>query len=444
MKEIKKFFAAVFKPDTFITFLNYALKIVLNPVVILLIPVFLTEEVQGYWFTFGSIAALTNLADMGFTTIVVQFAAHECAFLKFDPKRKTIDGDIQNCYRLSSLFRCLLRWTSFVTAIAAIVIFVVGIFLFSSKSDGVVWFPQWSIYVVGTVTNFAAQVVLSFFEGCNQFLYTQRIRIASSTAQCLVSIIMLWHGCGLYALSIALVVRSLVIIILLFKSFGPYINIMRRYWKSVSVPWMKEILPLLGKYAVSWTGGYFAQQIYNPLAFSVSGSAAAGKVGYGLSIVQAIASVAGVWNFLSIPQYNMEVEKRSWSSMDRLLRRNILYSEVTFFLGYIAVLVVGRIGVINDLIWGRTLPIWSVSMLFGALAVSTATGTIASYLRAHKQEPLMYLSVANGVLSSVLTVIITIGFGINFIFLGYFLTMVIILPWILSILRNFRKKWHTS
>lgn len=444
MNEIKKFFAAVFRPDTFITFLNYALKIVLNPVVILLVPVFLTEEVQGYWFTFGSIAALTNLADMGFTTIIVQFAAHECAFLKFDPKRKTIDGDMQSCYRLSSLFRCLLLWTSFITTIAAIVIFFVGIVLFSSKSDGVVWLPQWSVYVVGTVANFAAQVALSFFEGCNQFLYTQRIRISSNTAQCLVSIIMLWRGYGLYALSFSLVVRASVIIILLFRSFGPYITIMHRYRKSVDVPWMKEILPLLGKYAVSWIGGYFAQQIYNPLAFSVSGSAAAGKVGYGLSIVQAIASVAGVWNVLSIPQYNMEVEKRSWSSMDHLLRRNILYSEVTYFLGYIAVLAVGRIGVLNGLIWGRTLPVWSVSLLFGSHAVSTATVTIAGYLRAHKQEPMMYVSIATGVVSSVLTFTITMVLGINFIFLGNFLTMLIMLPWTLSILRNFRKKWHTS
>lgn len=442
MREIKKFLKTIFKPGVFVTFCNYVLKIVLNPIILIFIPIFLDEQTQGYWFTFKSVAALTTLADMGFTSIITLFAAHECAFLTLNLKEKTLKGDLDHCYRLSSLFRFLLLATLLIVTAATIIVFSVGFCLFSFRSDGVVWLPQWSIYVVATVVNFAVQLFLSFFEGCNQFLVTQRIRIVSSTIQCLVSILMLWRGYGLYSIGVSLLLGSAFAIVLLLKSFGPIIGEMIRYRNAVSVPWAKDILPLLGRYAISFISGTLAQQLYNPLAFSLKGSAVAGKVGYGLSIAQAVYSVAGVWNIISIPHYNMSVEKRDWKGMDRLLKRNLIYSGATFSLGMLAVIVLGNISFLKGIVWNRTLPIWSILILFGGYFVALMSNGLASYVRAHEQEPYVSVSLISGGLNIILTILFAKTVGVNYIFLGYLVSSLAILPRNVNIFKRFRDAQH--
>ena len=72
--------------------INSLWRIVAGPVMLLFIPLFLTALEQGYWYTFTGIAALSIFADLGFTTIVLQFAAHEFAYLRFSDSRELL-GD---------------------------------------------------------------------------------------------------------------------------------------------------------------------------------------------------------------------------------------------------------------------------------------------------------------------------------------------------------------
>ena len=69
---------------------------------LILIPLFLTKEQQGYWFTMTSLAALAMLAELGFFQVVLQFAAHEFAYLRFD--HNDIVGSEEHEKRLASLF----------------------------------------------------------------------------------------------------------------------------------------------------------------------------------------------------------------------------------------------------------------------------------------------------------------------------------------------------
>lgn len=78
--------------DVIFTGINYAFRLILKPVLLLAIPLLLTEIQQGYWYTFTSLAALTTFADLGLTTIISQFAAHETALLTYDAEKKFIWG----------------------------------------------------------------------------------------------------------------------------------------------------------------------------------------------------------------------------------------------------------------------------------------------------------------------------------------------------------------
>ena len=68
------------------TAFNQLYRLISGPLMLLFIPLYLTQEEQGYWYTFSSVAALSVFADLGFSNIILQFAAHEFAFLKFKDK----------------------------------------------------------------------------------------------------------------------------------------------------------------------------------------------------------------------------------------------------------------------------------------------------------------------------------------------------------------------
>ena len=87
-----------------------------SSIILVFVPLFVTPEIQGFWYTFGSISALSIFADLGFTTIVCQFAAHEFAFIGFD-KNFNITGTLEYHERLASLFRFIIKWMSLVICV---------------------------------------------------------------------------------------------------------------------------------------------------------------------------------------------------------------------------------------------------------------------------------------------------------------------------------------
>lgn len=444
MKKIKDFITSIFQPDVFATFLNYTVKVFLNPIIVFFVPIFLSENQQGYWYTFGSIAALTTFADLGFTSIMTQYVAHEYTYLELDKSGKTFIGPEQHIERMSSLYRFIVRWMGTVLSFALAIIFFVGYIMFSENSDGVKWFIPWILYTLSSVYNFSSQVALSFFEGCDQFAVTQKIRTFSSILHCTATIGLLAAGTGLYALAVPLFLKGSLVFLLLRKYFGTSLAQLWNEKITEEVAWRKEFVPLLGKYAVSWASGYFASQIYNPLTFSLFGSGAAGKVGYSLSIVQAIYSVSNAWSLISIPKYNMAVEKREWSYMDSLLKRNLIYSSVIYFIGVSVFYMTQSIPLMAGLIWSRIVSGESMVVLCGAYYISVVSYALSTYLRAHKQEPYMIVSVLLGGSSALLTYIFTRYMGLNFIFIGLLVSNVLVLPMAIFIWKQFRVKWHTE
>ena len=81
--------------DIAATFFNQAWRLISGPLMLLLIPLYLTEEQQGYWYLFGSVAALSTFADLGFSNIILQFSAHEYASLKIG-NEGFLEGQIEN------------------------------------------------------------------------------------------------------------------------------------------------------------------------------------------------------------------------------------------------------------------------------------------------------------------------------------------------------------
>src|SRR4030043_517673 len=97
--------------DHIFTALNQFSKSGYGLLTLILVPLFFTQEEQGYWFALMSLSALVLLADSGFSNIILQFVAHEFAFLRFDDKRQVVGNDI-HLKRLSTFYIFCVKWAS--------------------------------------------------------------------------------------------------------------------------------------------------------------------------------------------------------------------------------------------------------------------------------------------------------------------------------------------
>ena len=67
---------------------------------------------------------------------------------------------------------------------------------------------------------------------------------------------------------------------------------------------------------------------------------------------------------------------------------------------------------------------------------------IATYLRAHKQEPLTKISIIGGLLSGILVIIFGTKYGAMGIAIAYSASTIITLPFLFKVLVTKQKEWH--
>jgi O-antigen/teichoic acid export membrane protein len=431
--------------DVFSSLMTQLWRIISGPLSLLLIPLFLSPEDQGFWYTFMSLSALSIFADLGFTTIILQFSAHEYAFLKFENGK--LAGDELHLARISSLFKFVLRWTSIMILIVFPIITVIGIVMFTDKSESYYWLIPWLIYLIASAGNFVCYVISSFFQGCEQVAKIQRITLISSITTTLTLIPLLFYHKGLYSLALSLLTGVIVFIFLLYKNYHePALQLLHH--KEAKGNWRTELLPLLGKYAISWSSGYFAFQVYTPFMFHYKGAVEAGKVGITLSLVSAIYTISNVWFLAKIPKFNILVAERKWINLDKLFFKTLILSSSTYLLGVCVLFGVFLIFNGNwdliDRISSRFMGIIPLLMLIVGWFLQIFVSGSAAYLRAHKKEVYMYVSLL-GALYIVLTTFLSVRYlpG-EYLFLGFVTSYLIFGIVEYKIFKKNRAVWHKN
>ena len=428
----------VLSKDLINTTINQLWRIVSGPVLMILIPLFVTPEVQGFWYTFGSISALSVFADLGFTTIVCQFAAHEFAFLAFSDEFN-ISGPAQYRERLSSLFRFILKWTFLVVGVVFPLIFVVGYFLFIQKATGSIWLLPWLLYSIGAAFSFINGVIASFVQGCGQVANVQKIGLRQGICNTIVVLLCLILHFNLYALALGILLsNSIYALSLLLKYRIFFSNLLKQ--PKIKNNWGRDILGLLWKYAISWSSGYFIFQIYTPLMFQFHGPVEAGKVGITISLVSAIFNISNTWFTANTPKMNMYAAKKEWSLLDKEFHTNLLLTVATYIMGIslLAALIMalhGRWSFFDNLTV-RFLGIIPIATLSCCWFCQIFVSGMAIYLRAHMQEPYVSLSFLNGLFILISTYLCSRYLPSYCLFIGFLLSFTFVLPWAYSIYKK--------
>ncbi len=414
------------------------------PITALLILLYFTPTIQGYYYSFASLLALQIFLELGLATVITTFSSHEWARLRLDDKGAVV-GDAVALKRLSGLALASFRWYLAAGLILFGVLAIGGTLFFDIPGPGasVEWRAPWLLLCTASALTFPLTPVWALLQGCGQINEVNRYRFIDAIGRSLV----LWSGisagsalwaAGLSALFSAflaacfLLLRHRWFLASLFAGFDP----------SFSLHWWREVFPLQWRIAVSWISGFFAFYLFTPTVFYFSGPEAAGQMGITWAVASGISALASTWAQTRAPQFARLVAERKFEELDRQAKHiGIIGVVVSLACGLAAM---GALVVLQDYspsTAARFLPFGPVVLFLGSDVLHQISVTQATYLRAFKREPFMILSLVFGAVIAAGTILLTPTMGVAGPAISYLVAMIIALAMATRIFLRARKEW---
>lgn len=417
-------------------------------VMLLLVVRYLTPDEQGYYYTFASVLAMQIFFELGMSVVVMQFASHEMAHLRWS-EAGTVEGDTNARNRLHSLFLLVTKWYGVIAALLIMVILPVGWIFFSINHPhaGVSWQFPWIWLVFAAAANIFFMPLLALLEGCGRITEVARLRMYQNIIGSLLAWAVLVGGGGLFAMPAMSTGLALTVLVWLWRTKRAFIqSLFVQKQVGEGIKWKTEIWPFQWKIALSWLSGYFIFQLFTPVLFAYRGAVEAGQMGMSIAIANALMSIAMAWMNTKVPSFGGLVAKRDYVNLDRIFSLTLSRS--------LGVMVVGGglLCIINYVIHlkhvqlvERILDPLPFTLLILATTLNYVTYTQAAYLRAHKEEPFLVIGLISAALISALTFALGREYGATGIMSGYLAVCGIVgFGWGSAIFFSKRREWQQN
>lgn len=406
---------------------------------ILLIPLFLSPAQQGYYYTFASILALQIFFELGMGQVVIQIVAHEAVHLqRGEDGRYT--GEAEHLARLAMLQALLKRWYMPAGVLFAVAVSTAGFVFFPHGGLPLAhWALPWALLVLSSAVNLVLSWKLAMVEGFARIRDTAQLRLWQSIAGYLLMWLGLVAGCGLWV--VAAVPSTAAVATLLWLRIGQaatLLDIRSEQPPVRPIRWAHDILPFQWRIGVSWIGGYFLLHLFTPLTFRQAGAAEAGRLGLAMTMFNAISIVGMSWVNAKAPNFSMLIARRESNALLQLFRGVALRSlAITTTLAAGVMAVAALAGAVGLPLMSRVASLPVLACLAWVTVVNCAIFASAGFMRAHREEPMLPVSIAGGTLTA-LAAWLGSAHGTFPMMLGYAaVTTFVSLPWTLYILHRY-------
>jgi O-antigen/teichoic acid export membrane protein len=407
----------------------------------------LSKVEQGYYYTFGSILAIQIFFELGLSNIITQFVAHETASITWND-RTSFSGSVESSSRMSSLLHFTLKWFAVIAVLLLIGLVIAGYVFFGKfgKGDNLVnWKIPWVILSITTSLSLMLSPILAFFEGLGRIKEVAKIRLAQQTVQLFFVLLFFSLGFKLFSSPLAAILSFGIVPLWILMSDKKKLLIFIWHKTDVfTVNYKQEIFPFQWKIALSWISGYFIFQLFNPVLFATEGAIVAGQMGMTLAVLSGVLSISMSWVNTKIPLFSSLIAKKDFGNLDLIFNRTLMQACFISALGLtVLVFAVLLMRYFNIALANRFLSPFYLSLLCVSTFVNQIVSGFAIYLRCHKKEPFLLVSIVMGILSAFSTIVLGKYYGIDGIVIGYsFLTVFVSLIWGSLIFIKKRKIWH--
>jgi hypothetical protein len=367
---------------------------------------YLSEVELGFFYTIGSVLGLQVFFELGLGVVTQQFASHEAGYLKWGIDG-TLEGDPQAKSRLASLLRKVVGWYTVIAVLVAVVILPAGWYYFTTapEADGVRWQLPWVWTVLATAGGLLITPLVTLLNGCGQIAWTARVNAIQGFVLTPTTWIVLVCGGGLLAAPFMMTLTLLLQAVWLAVGWrGAFLDLWRLPADGPQIDWWREVWPFQWRIAVSWLSGYFIFQLFNVVVLRYHGPRAAGRLGASLSIFTQIQGIALTWVNTKLPRFGALIAQRKFADLDALFWRALIQSTAVVVAGVVALIsAVTALDMIGHPLGQKFLALLPLSLLAANAVMQHVTGAQALYLRAHRKEPYLVLSVVAAVLCTLNT-----------------------------------------
>jgi len=423
-----------------------------GPVTMVVIATDLTPAQQGFYFTYSSLLALQTFFDLGLMYVIAQFCSHEFVNLAWS-RQGALEGEPVALRRFTDLLCKTTLWFGVAALLMMAVLIPAGLVFFSQKGDvGFHWRLPWILAVVGTSLNLFVMPFFAIILGSGDVVTVNKRELVAALASSLLCWGVLGLHGGLYAafavnvgaLCISwgyLLTRRPELVCLAWRGWFGEERVLRKAPGGLS--WWREIWPMQWRLAISSGASYFIFQLFNPVLFQYHGSVVAGQMGMTLTAANALlAGSTTVFN-ARIPELGKRVAVRDWKGLDAIFFDGTWRALILALLGTIAGTAAIWALQAYTVIGRRFIPVSHAALLFFTVFFQIVIASLSAYLRAHKREPLMKMTVLASVLQGFVTWYCGKHFGSLGVTAGFFsVTALFIFPYCLVVWIRCRREWH--
>ncbi|WP_455673677.1 lipopolysaccharide biosynthesis protein [Phocaeicola sp.] len=412
---------------------------------------YLTGVEQGFYYTFGSIVAIQVFFELGLTNIITQYVAHEASHLGWNGSF-VLEGEHKYKSRLASLLQFSVRWYAVVSILFFVVLLVAGNIFFSSfthNEDNVSWQIPWILICIGTIVNLFLQPILAILMGLDKVKEVSKIRFYQQVILPISSWVGLIVGFKLYVVGISSLLTALLVCVYVYGT--NFKVILYNLWNIEvveKVSYMQEIFPFQWRIALSALSGYFIFSFLNPILFAFQGAVVAGQMGMTLTILNAVQAFSMSWLNTKVPLYSRLIALKKYSELDKLFKitmnqmLSICVFLMTMMIACVSLIEYFKISINNELLCNRFLKGETLIFLVIAYLVDQFTFSWATYLRCHKKEPYLWISIFTGIGCCISTYFSSKYLSVWGVSFCYCLVKITSIPWGYAIFRKYKLLWH--
>lgn len=369
----------------------------------LLIPTFLSPSQQGYYYTFTAVLATQIFFELGLNHVLTQLTSHAAAHLRRVSDTR-LEGDEHWRHAIVSLITLSTKWNAVMATLFFVALLAGGSWFFSDKGSLPTsqWLTTWVILIAAAAVNLALSARLAICEGLGEVGQVARLRLLQSIAGYALLWVLLVGGAGLWSAAAIPLSNMIGTVWWLWR---------RQLVKSLDMTqkpdsfadggytYRRDIFPLQWRIALSWASGYFIFSFLTPVVFSHQGEVEAGRLGLGLTIFSAISTVGISWISAKIPALAAHIARKERAELNALFDRQAIRAVSATTLSAAAFLLAAQIaGHFEPKVFDRLPPMPALLLLATATVANAIIFSMAAYMRAHKEEPLLANSITSALL----------------------------------------------
>ncbi|WP_421241572.1 hypothetical protein [Aeromonas enteropelogenes] len=405
------------------------IKLLAGPITLLFISKNLNSEQIGFYYTFFSLVAMQQLAELGLGHTLKQFIAHAYK-LEYDTWTRESKAKIKAYISFG------FKWFTAVSLFLIVIVAPAGWFYYSDYSGAVNWQSPWLMLIsVSAIITLLIPVQILLDATQNQ----KRVYQAQSISA-LVNSVAIWvmvsQGAGLYTIPLALFASNTVFYALLSRDVMPFYQALRdTKIISDSAATFKELWPLLSRVSIVWGIGFLFWNGFNLISFKIYDTEYAGKVIFTIALARAGFGLAESFFSSQITVISYKIAHGHIKQAHRYAKKYQLISLAILVVGYSVFCLLSQLWPDFFLVQ-RTVDLnYSVSIFLFFIAVLFLV-TQNNFIRCFKIEPFVWVSFFQGIMVP-LTFFLSNALGVS----GYLYPCIIIM--IISILasRNIEKNF---